>query len=406
MHCKKHHQQAWTGDKSLLYNTVKVQSFFRTGGLQKYFVVQVAEAQNAEDVNVKVAVQRQLAEYRLTQQEVEEELQTLEETAKTDKTGWFKRTGWLEFFKDRNLVHLARQVRAPDPNERKVRLAAELTERLIERSVKGLATLPQELRRWLRSAKQSEVDPRPIGRLQNPESQAVYASYVAKFVCFYLRVLADEEQRIMQFRERQGSAVDCESEEASSSEADSGDNEEGSEADDSDSMRPRRRTRRKPQPDPMKDARELFTWTDDQKSHAIKLWDALDGDNRATQMEALLASISSFIFTAYYPVALSTGLIQFLAVLGIDPEMARLRNAKNYSYMLAGMVYCVRVIALENLLPASQRDMQTEQDRDHFLTMRHRYLADGTFTPTSEMLSMLAYGKYIRLTASNSGNAY
>jgi hypothetical protein len=75
----------------------------------------------------------------------------------------------------------------------------------------------------------------------------------------------------MQFRERQGSAVDCESEEASSSEADSGDNEEGSEADDSDSMRPRRRTRRKPQPDLIKDARKLFTWTDDQKSHAIKL---------------------------------------------------------------------------------------------------------------------------------------
>jgi hypothetical protein len=100
MHCKKHHQQAWTGDKSLLYNTVKVQSFFRTGGLQKYFVVQEAEAQDVRDVDVEVAVQRQLAEYRLTQEEVEEELQTLEETAKTDKTGWFKRTGWLEFFKD------------------------------------------------------------------------------------------------------------------------------------------------------------------------------------------------------------------------------------------------------------------------------------------------------------------
>ena len=51
-------------------------------------------------------------------------------------------------------------------------------------------------------------------------------------------MLADEEQRIMQFRQRQGSAADCESEEALSSEADSRDNEEGSEADDSDSMRP------------------------------------------------------------------------------------------------------------------------------------------------------------------------
>jgi superfamily II DNA helicase RecQ len=405
MHCKKNHQQAWTGDKSLLYDTVKVQSFFRTGGLQKYFIVETVEAENTEDVDVKVAVQKQLAEYKLTQQEVEQELQTLEEVAKTDKTGWFKRTGWLEFFKDRNLVHLAHQVRAPDQSERKVRLAAELTEQLVERSVKGLATLPQELRRWLRSAKQNEIDPRPLGRLQNPESQAVYASYIVKFVCFYLRVLADEEQRIIRFRQQQDPAADCESEQTSSSEADSGNDEEGSEADD-DSPRPRRRTRRQTQPDLMKDARELFTWTGDQKSWAIKLWDALDGDDRAAQTEALLASISSFIFTAYYPVALSTGLIQFLAVLGIDPDMARLRTAKNYSYMLAGMVYCVRVIALEKLLPKSQRDTQTEHDRNHFLEMRHKYLADGTFSPMSEMLNMLAYGKHIGLTAGNSGNAY
>jgi hypothetical protein len=38
-HCKKDHHQAWTGDKSLLYNTISVQTFFRSGGLQKYFRV-------------------------------------------------------------------------------------------------------------------------------------------------------------------------------------------------------------------------------------------------------------------------------------------------------------------------------------------------------------------------------
>lgn len=32
MHCKKNHQLAWKGDKTQLYNTIKVQSFFRTGG--------------------------------------------------------------------------------------------------------------------------------------------------------------------------------------------------------------------------------------------------------------------------------------------------------------------------------------------------------------------------------------
>jgi hypothetical protein len=87
-------------------------------------------------------------------------------------------------------------------------------------------------------------------------------------------------------------------------------------------------------------------------------------------MEALLALISSFIFTEYYPVALSTGLVQFLAVLGIDLEMACLRTAKNYLYMLAGTVYCMRVIALEKLLPASQRETQMIDSCNYFLSMR------------------------------------
>ena len=46
------------------------------------------------------------------------------------------------------------------------------------------------------------------------------------------------------------------------------------------------------------------------------------------------------------------------------------------------------------------------EDRENFLSMRHRYLADGTFSPMSEMISLLAYGKYIRLNAGNSSNAY
>ncbi|KAL1640171.1 hypothetical protein SLS61_010262, partial [Didymella pomorum] len=290
MYCKKTHQQAWVGEKSLLYKTVKVQSFFRTGGLQKYFIVNLVDAGNTENDEVENIVQAQLAEYRSTQQEIEEELQTLEAAAKIDKTGWFKRTGWLEFLKDRNLAHLAHQARAPDHSERKIKLAAELAEGLIERSMKGLATLTQELRRWLRSAKREEPDVRPLARLQNPESQAVYASYMVRFVCFYLRILANEEQRIVRFREQQNEAAYAESRSASGS-------EEDSEEDD-------------------------------------------DGDT------------------------------------------------------------------LEALLLGSQRSTQTEQDRDRFVEMRQKYLADGSFSPMSEMISMLAYGKHIGLSAGNSGNAH
>jgi hypothetical protein len=70
----------------LLYKTVKVQSFFCTRGLQKYFIVSLADAVDPKNASVKAAIKAQLAKYKVTQQEVKEELQTLEDTAKTDKT--------------------------------------------------------------------------------------------------------------------------------------------------------------------------------------------------------------------------------------------------------------------------------------------------------------------------------
>ena len=60
----------------------------------------------------------------------------------------------------------------------------------------GLLTLAQETRRWLKSAKRQEVDQRPMARLQNPESQARYARYMVKFVCYVLRFVADAEAKL------------------------------------------------------------------------------------------------------------------------------------------------------------------------------------------------------------------
>jgi hypothetical protein len=83
-----------------------------------------------------------------------------------------------------------------------------------------------------------------------------------------------------------------------------------------------------------------------------------------------------------------------------------LQTTKNYLYMLAGIVYYVRVLALEKLLLGGQRNTQTEQDRNCFLAARHKHLADSMFSLISKIISMLAYSKYIRLIASNLGNAY
>jgi hypothetical protein len=42
-------------------------------------------------------------------------------------------------------------------------------------------------------------------------------------------------------------------------------------------------------------------------------------------------------------------------MLGIDTEIERLRIAKNYLYILVGIVYYIRVLFTRVLLPTTQR---------------------------------------------------
>ena len=405
VHCLRIHSLSWRGDTGSLFEKVKVQTFFRAPGFQRYFIVRGLEEKVRES---KAEVDTLLAEWKITQTKHEEDMQVMgAEVAKTDKTGWFIRTGWLLHLKERNLGHLAHAVQLPGREERKLKLAAHLVGVLIERSVAGLSTLGRETRRWLRSAQREEVDQRPMARLQNPESQATYASYYVKFVCYFLRIIADEQMRAVKGGgessdtsddgETGGSSNGSDSESSDSSDTDS-DGEAGDCTVDAEN-----RARR--EPDRMKDARELFRWHGRQKELAEQLWAVLDEGDEKVQLNVLLKVLASFIFQHTENVPLESGLFHFLAVLGIDAQTKRLRTAKNYSYMLAGMVYCTRVVAVEAILPSSTRDQQTSMDREDFLSKRKEFLADGSFSPMSEMLSLLAYGKHIAMTQGNSGNA-
>jgi hypothetical protein len=90
--------------------------------------------------------------------------------------------------------------------------------------------------------------------------------------------------------------------------------------------------------------------------------DANDNAQREAQVEVLLKLFASFFFTLTGDKPFSSGLVHFLAVLGINCDTNRLRTVKNYSYMLAGVVYCMRVLSVEHLLPSASRDEQTNKD--------------------------------------------
>lgn len=66
----------------------------------------------------------------------------------------------------------------------------------------------------------------------------------------------------------------------------------------------------------------------------------------------------------------------------------------------------MRVLGAETLLPAADREEQEkdEQARNYFLEQRQEYLADGSGTPMSKMLSLLAYSRHVAMNMGNAGS--
>lgn len=71
--------------------------------------------------------------------------------------------------------------------------------------------------------------------------------------------------------------------------------------------------------------------------------------------------------------------------------------------MLASVVYYVRVLAVEIILPSTEREDQDKEDDKRFRQIREKYLANGSYSVISKMLSMLAYGGHLAINHGNSG---
>jgi superfamily II DNA helicase RecQ len=364
---------------------IQAQTFFRTGGFQRYFQVKpIAEAEGGTTSNTTTSdISRLLHEIQSSQAKHAESLAIADATiAKTDHTGWFKRNQWPIHLARCNLRHLSQASRMPDKDDTLLNQAVNIVEQAIEQAVAGLSTLRLESRRWLRSANPEQIDVRPMARLQNSESQKRYAGYMKRFICYLLRVLDAQQAG----SENSGSdsfysQVGAESEPNSDTKSQTGPS-----------------TYRK---DKMYDAKRLFPWSGNQKELTTDFVHALNLDTADAQITCLLRLFQAFIFHRTGDEPFQSGLIHFLAVLGIDETANRLREAHDFSYMLAGVVYCTRVLAVEILLPAAQRQQQGEQEREDFIKARKQYLVDGSYSPFSEMLSLLAYSKHIALNIAN-----
>jgi len=106
-------------------------------------------------------------------------------------------------------------------------------------------------------------------------------------------------------------------------------------------------------------------------------------------------------------------MMHYLAVRGVDVQSQSLRSAFFYTPILAGMLWINRLIMLEVAVPCqpwpalqldSKADVESVPDRIHQLRALH--LCEGSFSPTSSILTQLAMGKKFNKTHQSPSNIH
>jgi len=106
-------------------------------------------------------------------------------------------------------------------------------------------------------------------------------------------------------------------------------------------------------------------------------------------------------------------MMHYLAVRGIDTHSQSLRSAFFYTPILAGMLWINRLIMLEVAVPSepwpelnldSKGQVDSVPDRIHQLRQLH--LCEGSFSPTSSILTQLAMGKKFNKTHQSPSNIH
>jgi hypothetical protein len=187
-HYNKEHNWISSPQDRKPWACIQAQTFFRSGGRQRYFQVQPLplETSSLSASTTTDAVSHIVQQIQSSQAKHAESLAIADATiAKTDHTGWFNRNRWPIHLASCNLIHLNQASRMPDKNDNLLGQAVEVVEQVVEQAVSGLSTLALETRRWLKSPNPEQIDSRPMARLQNPDSQKRYTGYMSALSATY-----------------------------------------------------------------------------------------------------------------------------------------------------------------------------------------------------------------------------
>ena len=361
LHCYGLHDYVLS--KGVQWRHRYIQTFFPNREC-KYFSVKVDSHDDCDkldseiddgdlyDENATSSLDRLLeASLKETEQREEERRRSvntvLDESFLVKMTPWLRRTRWPKMFKGRDMETLVNAIRPPDDIEQGLRLIWESVARVIKRCIEGVNDVEDRawdlIPFWLNSSVLNEPDSKPFRTYITDGSVKKYTKTWQQLICFCIRALNEEDTHGIQFQSNQRTGFE-----------------------------------------------ELRGMTELDPEDAV----ALD----LKMMSMFTSLIKQSEWHTRSPIR------YFCGVIGYNLVSSQWRLPINYTPILAGVQYCIRVIMLEHALPQDERRYYWKNNRkdplERFREMRDEWLVAGKPSPFRYVHSLMNYGMG---SAKNSG---
>jgi len=260
------------------------------------------------------------------------------------RTPWLNRTKWQDRFAGKDMTALVKLGEKPDPSEAWMldvwRDAGSLM-RTCNDGLKDISSRDWErILHWLASANRESPRKVPMNIHLQLKTVDQYGSYWQRFVCFCLRLLDENVKDIAGFKF-------------------TGE-----------------------QKDVLEELRALYIL-------------GRQDENRGLKWKQLLRTSIRFIRQTVWEVG-APALVCFSGILGYKKDTGRWRDPEDYTNIVAGILWCMRVLVLEYTLPMSSRDGLGEDEErsplERVKSVRDKFLVEDEDCPFATLHSLMVYG--------------
>ena len=260
------------------------------------------------------------------------------------RTPWLKRTKWQDRFAGKDMTSLVELGEKPGQGETWLLELWKDVGTLIRRCNDGLKDVMardwDRILYWLASAKRESARKAPMNVHLQLKTVDQYGSYWQRFICFCMGVLDKNTEEIAGFKFT------------------------------------------KEQKEVLEELRALYVLGHQDEELALK-------------RKQLLRTSLRFIRQTVWDVG-TPALVFFSGILGYKKDTGRWREPKDYTNILAGILWCMRVLVLEYTLPMSSRD-RLGQDKEVSPLERvkevwDKFLVEEEDCPFATLHSLMVYG--------------